>query len=123
QLKQLITYDATMYSIAVHPKGGVVAAAGADRKVHLLDMITGIEQQTMSGHTDYLHSVSFNSDGTHLMSYGYAGQLRQWNTADGMLLNEKREGRIGNTAQYSPSGKFIVTANGDGTASVFPSGF
>lgn len=123
QLKQLITYDATMYSIAVHPRGGLIAAAGADRKVHLLDMITGIEQQTMSGHTDYLHSVWFNSDGSHLLSYGYAGQLRQWNTADGILLNEKREGRIGNTAQYSPSGKFIVTANGDGTASVFPSGF
>ena len=122
QLKQLITYDATMYSIAVHPQGGLIAAAGADRKVHLLDMISGIEQQTMTGHTDYLHSVTFSPDGSRVMSYGYAGQIKQWNTSDGKLLTENRIGRVGNTATYSPGGKLIVTANGDGTASVLPSG-
>ncbi len=122
QLKQLITYDATMYSIAVHPQGGLIAAAGADRKVHLLDMITGTERQVMTGHSDYLHSVTFSPDGSQLMSYGYAGQLKFWNTADGKLLRENRIGRIGNTAQFSPSGKQIVVANGDGTASIAPSG-
>ncbi len=123
QLKQLITYDATMYSIAVHPQGALIAAAGADRKVHLLDMITGTERQALTGHSDYLHSVTFSPDGSELMSYGYAGQLKFWNTADGKLLRENRIGRIGNTAQFSPSGKRIVVANGDGTASIVPSGF
>ncbi|MEJ7591415.1 MAG: hypothetical protein WKF77_07690 [Planctomycetaceae bacterium] len=123
QLKQLITYDATMYSIAVHPQGALIAAAGADRKVHLLDMITGTERQAMTGHSDYLHSVTFSPDGARLMSYGYAGQLKYWNTADGKLLHENRLGRIGNTAQFSPSGKRIVVASGDGTASIVPSGF
>ena len=123
QLKQLITYDATMYSIAVHPQGSLIAAAGADRKVHLLDMITGVEQRAMTGHTDYLHSVTFSPDGSRVMSYGYAGQIKQWNTSDGKLLTESRIGRVGNTALYSPTGKHIITANGDGTASVLPSGF
>ena len=123
QLKQLITYDATMYSIAVQPQGALIAAAGADRKVHLLDMITGTERQAMTGHSDYLHSVTFSPDGSRLMSYGYAGQLKHWNTADGTLLRESRIGRIGNTARFSPSGKHIVVANGDGTASIVPSGF
>ncbi len=121
QLKQLITYDATMYSIAVHPQGALIAAAGADRKVHLLDMISGTEQKTMTGHTDYLHSVAFRPDGLQLMSYGYAGQLRLWKTADGTLESETRIGRVGNSAQFSPDGKRIVTANGDATATVFPS--
>ena len=123
QLKQLITYDATMYSIAVNPQGGLIAAAGADRKVHLLDMITGVERQAMTGHTDYLHSVTFSPDGSRVMSYGYAGQLKQWNTSDGKLHTETRHGRVGNTATYSPNGKLIITANGDGTASIIPSGF
>ncbi len=57
------------------------------------------------------------------MSYGHAGQLKHWNTADGKLLNENRIGRLGNTAQFSPSGKQIMVANGDGTARVMPSGF
>ncbi|HQX52235.1 MAG TPA: hypothetical protein PLR25_20110, partial [Planctomycetaceae bacterium] len=120
QLKQLITYDATMYSLAVHPQGALIAAAGADRKVHLLDMITGTEQATMTGHTDYLHCVTFSPDGSTLMSYGYAGQLRLWNTIEGTLASETRIGRVGNTAQFSPDGKRIVIANGDATATVFP---
>lgn len=122
-LKQLITYDAAMYSIAVHPQGSLIAAAGADRKVHLLDMITGVEQRAMSGHTDCLHSVTFIPDEGRVLSYGYAGQLKQWTTSDGKLLTETRIGRVGNTALYSPTGKFIITANGDGTASAIPSGF
>jgi len=120
QLKQLITYDATMYSLAVHPQGALIAAAGADRKVHLLDMITGTEQATMTGHTDYLHCVTFSPDGSTLMSYGYAGQLRLWKTADGTLASETRIGRVGNSAQFSPDGNGIVIANGDATATVFP---
>ena len=120
QLKQLITYDSTMYSIAVHPQGALIAAAGADRKVHLLDMITGTEQKTMTGHTDYLHSVAFNPDGSKLLSYGYAGQLKLWNSADGTLVSETHIGRVGNTAQFSPDGNRIVIASGDATATVFP---
>jgi len=120
QLKQLITFDATMYSIAMHPQGLLIAAAGADRKVHLLDMITGTEQRTLEAHTDYIHGVTFNPAGDQLLSYGYAGQLKLWNTADGRLLYEARIGRVGNYAQFAPDGRRIVIANGDGTARIVP---
>lgn len=119
QLKQLITFEATMYSVAIHPGGQIIAAAGADRKVHLIDLTTGAEIRTLSGHTDFVHSVTFSPDGTQLMSYGYAGQLRIWNTADGALAREVRRGRVGNSARYSADGSQIVIGNGDGTASVF----
>ncbi len=118
QLKQLITYNSTMYSVAVHPNGALIAAAGADRNVHLLDMISGIEQKTLSGHSDYIHCVTFSPDGQQLLSYGYSGQLKLWNTNDGRLLYETRVGRVGNFAQFAPDGRRVVVANGDGTASV-----
>jgi WD40 repeat protein len=118
QLKQLITYDATMYSVAVHPQGSLIAAAGADRKVHVLDMISGIEQQTLPGHSDYIHGVTFHPNGEQILSYGYAGQMKLWKTADGSLVQETQVGRIGNYAQFSPDGHHVVVANGDGTARI-----
>ncbi|MFM7059156.1 MAG: hypothetical protein ACKO2P_19770 [Planctomycetota bacterium] len=118
QLKQLAAWDTTMYSVAIHPAGGLIAAAGADRKVHLLDLITGTEVRSMSGHTDYIHSVAFNPDGGRLLSYGYAGQLRTWSTGDGAAINQQQIGRIGNTARYSPDGRQIILAAGDGTTTV-----
>lgn len=118
QLKQLTTYPSTMYSVAVHPQGALIAAAGADRKVHVLDMITGTEQRTLDGHTDYIHCVTFSPNGEQMLSYGYSGQLKLWNTADGRLLYETRVGRVGNYAQFAPDGRRLVVANGDGTASI-----
>lgn len=120
QLKQLTKFDATMYSIAIHPNGQLIAAAGADRKVHLLDMITGEERQTLEGHNDYVHCVAFDSSGDRLLSYGYAGHLKIWNSADGKLLHESRIGKVGNYAQFSPDGTKILLSGGDGTARVVP---
>ncbi|MEZ6055753.1 MAG: hypothetical protein R3C01_03520 [Planctomycetaceae bacterium] len=118
QLKQLVKFDATMYSVAVHPSGKLIAAAGADRKVHLLDMITGAEQKTLEGHTDFINCVSFDSKGDRLLSYGYAGHLKIWSTADGKLLHESRVGKVGNYAQFSPKGDAVFISNGDGTARI-----
>jgi len=118
-LKQLATLDETMYSVVVHPNGQLVAAAGADRKVYLFDLITGAIVRTLEGHTDYIHCVAFNSAGTRLLSYGYAGQLRIWEPSSGQLLMEERVGRIGNYAHYNADGSRILLSNGDGTARVF----
>ncbi|MEM8669042.1 MAG: WD40 repeat domain-containing protein [Planctomycetota bacterium] len=118
QLKQLIKLDATMYSVSVHPNGKWVAAAGADRKVYLLDLISGEKLHVLNGHSDYIHSVSFDPTGQRLLSYGYAGELRIWDPIDGNLLQETQVGKIGNSARFSPDGKRIVVANGDGTARI-----
>ena len=118
QLKQLAAWETTMYSVAIHPAGNLIAAAGADRKVHLLDLITGNEIRTLSGHTDYIHSVTFSPDGNRVLSYGYAGHLKSWNTADGALASQQQVGRIGNTARYSPDGRSIIIAAGDGSTTV-----
>lgn len=119
QLKQVISYEQTMYSVALHPAGTLLAAAGADRKVHLVDVGSGAEVRTLSGHTDYVHSVAFSPDGNRVLSFGYAGQLKVWNTGDGALVHERKVGQIGNTARYSPDGRQIIVASGDGTATVF----
>ncbi len=118
QLKQLATFDETMYAVAFHPAGNSIAVGGADRKVHLINLLTGAIERTLEGHPDYVHSVAFNPQGTRLLSYGYAGELRVWNPADGQLLHQERIGRIGNFAHYAADGARVLLSNGDGTARV-----
>jgi WD40 repeat protein len=120
QLKQVAKFEQTMYSVAIHPSGQLVAAAGADRRVHLLDIITGEERKTLDGHTDYIHCVAFDTAGDRLISYGYAGHLKIWNTASGALMHQSRIGKVGNYVQFSPDGTKILLSSGDGTASVIP---
>ena len=119
QLKQLATLNETMYSVAVHPNGQLVAAAGADRKVYLIDLISGAILRTLEGHPDFIHCVAFNATGTRLLSYGYAGQLRIWDSAGGNLLLQERVGRIGNFAEYNSDGTRLLISNGDGAARIF----
>ncbi len=119
QLKQLATLDETKYSVAIHPNGQTVAAAGADRQIHLFNLLTGAVVRTLEGHTDYIHCVTFNAAGTRLMSYGYAGHLKTWDTASGKQLFEQRIGRIGNFAKYAADNTRVLLSNGDGTARVF----
>jgi WD40 repeat protein len=62
--------------------------------------------------------VAFSPDGNRVLSYGYAGQLKSWNTADGAIVNQQQIGRIGNTARYSPDGRSVIVAAGDGSTTV-----
>jgi WD40 repeat protein len=109
-----------MYSVAMHPNAALVAAAGSDRKVYLIDLTTGQVVRTLEGHSDYIHCVAFDPTGSRLLSYGYAGHLKLWNPADGQLQYETRIGKVGNYAQFSPDGKQLLLSNGDGTARVIP---
>jgi WD40 repeat protein len=72
----------------------------------------------LEGHTDYVHSLLFETKGAKLLSFGYAGNLKIWNLADGKPMFAERIGRIGNTAQYSADGSRVILASGDGTARV-----
>jgi WD40 repeat protein len=109
-----------MYAVAIHPNGNTIALGGADRKVHLINVVTGVIERTLEGHSDYVHSVAFNPQGTRLLSYGYAGELKVWNPADGQVLHQERIGRIGNFAHYASDGTRVLLSNGDGTARVYP---
>ena len=118
QLKQLATFPSTMYAVAFHPLGKLVAVAGSDRKVHLIDVLSGSVARTMEGHTDYVHCVRFSPKGDRLLSYGYAAELRVWDTETGNPVWDDRIGRIGNYADYSREGTQVLLSNGDGTARI-----
>ena len=126
-LKQVAATDEAVYSLSVHPSGRTVAAGGADRAVHLHDILTGGVERSFQGHSDFVHAVAFNRQGSRLLSYGYAGVLKVWNPADGALLHDAVVGRIGNAASWGAAAggtavgtvdDRIVVACGDGTVRI-----
>ncbi|KAK6608443.1 NACHT and WD40 domain protein [Botrytis cinerea] len=78
--------------------------------------------QTLEGHSDWVDSVTFSSDGTKLASGSSDGTIRLWDTATGESLQtfEDRSNSVNSTAflrsiTFSPDGTKITSCSSDGT--------
>jgi WD40 repeat protein len=77
---------ANLWSIAWHPDGSLLAAAGADRRIYLWDPATGLQRGVLEGHENAVVRVTFNHDGTLLASHGWDGATRLWDPHGGREL-------------------------------------
>jgi WD40 repeat protein len=117
QLKQ-INAPGALYTVAIHPDGKTVAAAGIDRKVFVYDVFGGTLKATLEGHPDYIYRVAFNHAGNRLLSCGYSGHLVVWDFPSGKQLHVVRAKGVLNSVAYSPDDSQIVVASDDGTARI-----
>ncbi len=65
-------------AMSVSPKGDVIAAAGDDHAIRIVDLATGKTTATLIGHLDWVQSVEFSPSGLELASCGNDGTLRVW---------------------------------------------
>ncbi len=65
-------------AISVSPKGDVIAAAGDDHAIRIVDLATGKTTATLIGHLDWVQSVEFSPNALELASCGNDGTLRVW---------------------------------------------
>ena len=65
-------------AISVSLKGDVIAAAGDDHAIRIVDLATGKTTATLIGHLDWVQSVEFSPNGLQLASCGNDGTLRVW---------------------------------------------
>jgi WD40 repeat protein len=63
-----------------------VAVGTRSDEIHLLDVITGSQIALLSGHTDWVRSVTFSSDGTSLVSGSDDGTLKLWDVQTGGVV-------------------------------------
>ena len=106
----------SVLDLALRPDDAVVAVAGADRTVRLLDTRTYEVTATLTGHTAPVQRVAYSRDGRMLASVGLNGEIIVWDldarkpamrltghaatvhsiafTADGDLLTGAADGRI-----------------------------
>ncbi|HEY9628660.1 MAG TPA: WD40 repeat domain-containing protein [Coleofasciculaceae cyanobacterium] len=78
-----------VYSLAVSPDGRMIAGSsgvlwsfflGKENVIRLWDSYTGEWLHTLIGHTNFVSSITFNLDGSLLMSGSLDGTIKLWNT-------------------------------------------
>jgi WD40 repeat protein/formylglycine-generating enzyme required for sulfatase activity len=88
-------------------------ACGHDKTVKLWDLETGVEPETLSGHTDRVISVAISGDSRWLVSAGWDKTILLWDLSDA----EKNAKPLAFKGSYSS-----VAITGDGTWVAFASG-
>ena len=104
-----------IHEIQYSPDGARLAVAGSVG-VWLYDARSGEEINLLTGHTDWVWSVSFSPDGNTLASGSLDDTVRLWDANTGRLLRTL----TGHTAwvrsvSFSPDGNTLASGSGDTT--------
>jgi WD40 repeat protein/transcriptional regulator with XRE-family HTH domain len=108
------------HSIAFHPSQRILAVAGGDSLIRLLDLESGAFLKEIEGHQDDIFAVIFSSDGKLLASGSYDNSIRLWDAATGRCLHKLE----GHTAWiydivFSDNGDLIISGSDDHTVRVW----
>jgi WD40 repeat protein len=69
--------------VAIHPNGQWIASCSADKSVRLWNVADGKEVKNLSGHTNWVYSLSFTSDGSTLATGSADETVRLWSLTAG----------------------------------------
>jgi WD40 repeat protein len=102
--------------VASGPDGALVAVAGADGTVRLLEAETGDLRAEHAMHETTVNAVAFRPDGATIASAGGDGTLRLWGVDSGeAILELTDDGGSVNAVAFHPDGDVLASA-GDGGA-------
>ena len=77
-------------AISVSPIGDILAAAGDDHAIRIVDLKSGKTTATLTGHLDWVQCVEFSPNGQQLASCGADGTLRVWSLVSTPKLISKK---------------------------------
>lgn len=113
-----------IFAVAWNPDGTQIAGSektgydeSAKNLIHIWDVGTKTEVWTLEGHTDYIQSLVWNSDGTLLASASEDQTVRVWDVASGQSIatfeNPKDVGTTG--IAWSPDGGYLAFGGSNDT--------
>jgi WD40 repeat protein len=101
-------------ALAADPRGRIVAAAGDDHAIRILDSSTLRLLDTLPGHRDLIRTVAFDRSGKKLVSAGNDGQLIIWDRDAGFRIFQKMSGTPALACvRFSPRGDEIAAVGFD----------
>lgn len=100
-------------SLALAPDQTFLAAGTASGNIELWQFPAGTPYQTLTGHTDWIRSLAFTSDGL-LASASDDGTIRVWDIHTGMCLQtlQGHQGRV-YTVAWSPDNHLLASGGDD----------
>lgn len=104
----------TITAMATDPRGEVLAVAGDDFLIRILNVQTLEVEKTLRGHRDLVRSLTFDSGGDLLASAGNDGQLIVWNRGEGFDLLQKTAGSPALACvRFAPGGDSLAAVGFD----------
>jgi len=105
---------------ATSPDGAIVAQAGANGTVQLLDSHTGQLLRTLPGGHAGVQAIRFDPSGSRLATGNWDGTAIVWDVGSGARLQvfAAQQGIVESVA-FSPDGKTLATAGEDATAQLW----
>lgn len=108
---------------------GKLVAAGLDvDRAIVINLETGDQLSTMSGHLRYVHGVKFTPDGQRLATLSRDGTVKFWDVATGrelVTLFNFADGIVPLAVHFSTNGRYVYTVTSDHriyTTEIFPWG-
>ena len=92
--------------VAFNAAGSLVATAGPDRQVYIIELNTG-EMVKLAGHTETVYSICFSSDGQILASGSESSRL--WNLEQRKEIgNLPLESHVAYSLAFRPDGELLA---------------
>jgi len=79
-------------AIAADPRGELLAAAGDDHAIRILQASTLKTLHTLTGHRDLIRTLTFDATGDRLVSAGNDGQMIVWDRENAFSVKKKWSG-------------------------------
>ena len=101
-------------AIASDPRGELIAVAGDDHSIRIMNVATLKVLKRLSGHSDLIQTLQFNSSGNELVSAGNDGQLMLWNrNADFRIIQRIANAPALACVRFSPDGQEMAAVGFD----------
>jgi WD40 repeat protein len=87
-VRKLDPQDGAIFALDWSPNGRLIAVGGAAPQVNLYDADSGAKVASCTGHTAGIYSVAFAPDSARLVTGGFDGHVRFYNTSDCFLQKD-----------------------------------
>lgn len=113
--KYLLINHSIVTSVAFSPNGTILASAGMDGAIHILNTKQYTEIKSFAAHTEEITKLEFSPDGTLLASASKDGTIRLWDTIKYQVVGQPLRGQEGaiTSLAFSPDGNVLSSGSDD----------